>query len=1006
MENGKESATRFLKALYKEAHPGAFCLAHSSQGTPWINEFFETQEALVERANRLQGENAYYTPCSFNPAPDGNFERKGKFVAAKPGLWFDFDCREEAKEEEGAPAPKVHAQKALPTKRECLDFIEKELPKPTILVDSGHGYHAYWLFERIFPINGPADRERAEQLSKGFQSEVIRKANQHGWKFDNTSDLSRVLRLPGSFNHKTGTPVPVTLHSMDENVRYDFDILYSKYGSQANERPKAKGALASKPATVPGAPSGFPEAELDEILEKCPFMRHCRDDAASLPEPEWWASLSVVSRCRDGRERCHELSKPHPGYSREETDRKIGQALTDSSPWTCSGILKSFGDAYCRECPERGRVKSPISLGTTHALAKREPPFSEGQLEIAPPPQLEAVAYRIPDGYRMTGEGISLVSGKKANDGEEIASAPIFITGRHENCSSQDEMTCLVWLRNGKWKEILVPRGDIADPRKLIEHANQGFPVDCNNVRALIDFLVKSEDCNLERLPVTVSTDTLGWHEDQEGMGFVLGEAYITPDGGVLRGDDPGRVVFSPSSDGMAQLGKAFSQKGDPEKWMNVVDMIRPFPVARLALLTAIASPLLRIFDLPGFTLDLAYTTSSGKTTCQRIAASVYGCPLEYRPNSAVFSWNGTRVSHERTAAVLSGLPFVLNDSKQAPRLEEAVQLIYDVNNGQGKGRGAKQGLQARSIIQSNLISSGEDPIADSSEAGGLRVRAITVSIPPFGNMDKADLVKQVNAVLTSHYGHAGVSFVSHVLSHQEDWPEWKSLFEKCRDGYAEKAEGNPYVSRLAEPFGLIDLAARLASQAWNLDEPLPSPIEELWDSLTSETANADRSEQALFEVVSRCCSNQSHFWQKGTFRLNVECWGRWDFGSSDCPYLGINTSKAKELLEEAGHSPLSTIKRWKEKGYLLTDKGRNDKNVSIQDGKLAKMYVIQKAALETHGWSSGVSQAGVQGQSHRKQDDAQPWTPTVAEPLKEAGGTCPPEVRRAQEWSREDLIL
>jgi uncharacterized protein (DUF927 family) len=41
--------------------------------------------------------------------------------------------------------------------------------------------------------------------------------------------------------------------------------------------------------------------------------------------------------------------------------------------------------------------------------------------------------------------------------------------------------------------------------------------------------------------------------------------------------------------------------------------------------------------------VDLAYTTSSGKTTCQRIAASAFGCPHEYKPASAVLSWSGTR---------------------------------------------------------------------------------------------------------------------------------------------------------------------------------------------------------------------------------------------------------------------------------------------------------------------------------------------------------------------------
>ncbi len=635
MTDSKETVTRFFRTLYPEGLQDGIFLAHFATGKPWRNEFFTDLESLAEKASLLPSENVYFTPCLFSPTPGGDCERKDRYAAAIPGSWFDFDCLGE--QEDQTSARKPHAQTALPTKQEILDFIKKELPEPTILVDTGHGFHAYWLFESLFRIKCPEDRERAKRLSRGFQSEIIRLAAKRGWKFDNTSDLSRVLRLPGSVNHKTGSPVPVTLVNTDEHFRYDFEALFTRYGAPAS----GDAAARSPKMALANTQSGYPEAASGKILERCAFLRHCRDDAETLTEPEWFAELSIIGRCEGGRELCHEFSKPYPRYNAEETDRKVDQAIEAASPRTCANIEKTFGDTYCRECPERGKAKSPISLGTPHALAKRES-SPEGHMETTRPPQLGTIRYEIPAGYAMSDEGIFSVPEK--GKGERIATCPIFLSGRRENCSTQDEKVSLVWPRNGKWKVTLVPRGDIADPRKLILQANKGFPVDCNNVRALVNFLVGSEHCNLSRLPCRKDTDTLGWHEEEEGRwGFVLGHTYIDPAGKPLRGDDLGRVAFTPSSDGMAQFEKAFSEKGSMEEWLKVLELILPFPVALLALLTALAAPLLRIFDLPGFCVDLAYTTSSGKTTCQRIAASAFGCPHEYKPASAVLSWSGTR---------------------------------------------------------------------------------------------------------------------------------------------------------------------------------------------------------------------------------------------------------------------------------------------------------------------------------------------------------------------------
>jgi hypothetical protein len=101
------------------------------------------------------------------------------------------------------------------------------------------------------------------------------------------------------------------------------------------------------------------DGDVDVLLSRCAFARHCRDDAATLHEPEWFAMVSNVSRCADGPAAVHRLSKPYPRYSRQEVDAKIAHALQDTGPHTCA-FIQALG---YRGCPPGGcGVKAPIGL--------------------------------------------------------------------------------------------------------------------------------------------------------------------------------------------------------------------------------------------------------------------------------------------------------------------------------------------------------------------------------------------------------------------------------------------------------------------------------------------------------------------------------------------------------------------------------------------------------------------------------------------------------------------
>ena len=112
-------------------------------------------------------------------------------------------------------------------------------------------------------------------------------------------------------------------------------------------------------------PFDAPPANAEEVLAKCKFLVHCRDDAATLSEPEWYAMVSNIARTDCGALLVHELSKPYPGYTRDETDRKIQQSLELSGPHTCEHISgDGLSSEHCQECPYRADIVTPLDLGS------------------------------------------------------------------------------------------------------------------------------------------------------------------------------------------------------------------------------------------------------------------------------------------------------------------------------------------------------------------------------------------------------------------------------------------------------------------------------------------------------------------------------------------------------------------------------------------------------------------------------------------------------------------
>src|SRR5665213_2547812 len=149
---------------------------------------------------------------------------------------------------------------------------------------------------------------------------------------------------------------------------------------------------------TPGT-TDLPPADAGRVVEGCAWLRHCRDDAATLSEPEWYAMLSVLGRCQNGVRLAHEWSAPYPNYRPSDTAAKLDQAMARSGPATCEHVESGLGQGrFCQVCPNRGRLRSPIVIGIVGAQAEQWPEPEKLENELLPvakfDPALLPIAFR------------------------------------------------------------------------------------------------------------------------------------------------------------------------------------------------------------------------------------------------------------------------------------------------------------------------------------------------------------------------------------------------------------------------------------------------------------------------------------------------------------------------------------------------------------------------------------------------------------------------------------
>lgn len=304
--------------------------------------------------------------------------------------------------------------------------------------------------------------------------------------------------------------------------------------------------------------------------------------------------------------------------------------------------------------------------------------------------------------------------------------------------------------------------------------------------------------------------DTLGWHGDA----FMLPEGAIgeTDETLLLRGNRRALAMFAP--------------RGSLADWQSyIAHPATGNPRLMFTLSAAFAGPLLKPLGMQGSAFHWAGDSSTGKTSAQHAAASVWGSPTEQ-----VHSWRSTANALEYTCALHNDMTMV-NDELRELDAKDAGAVAYMQSNGKGKGRahhagGLREAVSWRIV----MLSSGELGLADHIASAGQKhysgqeVRFLEIEAEAGAGLGMWNDVgaciggaKQFTDNLRKfalrYHGTAGRAFVRKLIKSLGMLPTWWRSHEAAFAEQYRPADAGGQVLRVMTSFCLVGFAGELAAR-------------------------------------------------------------------------------------------------------------------------------------------------------------------------------------------------
>lgn len=357
----------------------------------------------------------------------------------------------------------------------------------------------------------------------------------------------------------------------------------------------------------------------------------------------------------------------------------------------------------------------------------------------------------------------------------------------------------------GRWKEWAMPMamlsGDGIELRSML--LDMGAEPDPDAKSSLLRYIQKQHP----KREVLAATK-LGWH----GGGYLMPDRYFAP-----ANDEIDAVL----QDGALHASGLFERRGVLAAWTDGVAAYAPGnPMLTLTLSTAFAAPLLKPTRIANGGFHISGETSTGKTTVNNAAASVWGNPEK---GKQVKTWRATGNGLEGAAAMANDGLLVLDEVGELSDPTELGNIIYFLGNGSGKTRAARAGsMRAPSTFRLLFLSNGEMDKRSVLEAAktkaqaGMDVRMVELAASrKYGAFDElhglssgAALSNAINEACGKLFGVAGPAFLQNLIADADLDADARHREIVSSFDAEPGAQG-----RVASLFALVALGGELATQ-------------------------------------------------------------------------------------------------------------------------------------------------------------------------------------------------
>jgi hypothetical protein len=735
------ATTDLLTAVLPPEGEGWYCIVGLRQDENRPKQsFHQTLVDVTAKVDELlQAKYDVYFACAkYVNDTDGRIQKNGDLIKS---FWLDIDCGiDKAATGKGY----VDQPTALAELKKFCKAIRMPLP---CVVNSGRGIHAYWLLtETVTRLQWKPVAERLKAL-----------CDEHGFLGDpsRTADNASILRVPETLNFKDEPPLPVEILKMQEPLVYE-------------ELKQVLGTLIA-PDWMPRqlnemtrALMGNKQSRFKTIMIKtmngqgCAQLENIATNQDTIEEPLWRAGLSVAAACVDADEAIHKISSLHPEYDPTTTERKANQT---KGPYTCETFSK-INPSGCNECPNKGKISSPIQLGSEIIAAtesKVVEKTEEGKEEVFNIPPYPFPYFRGKNG----GVYIEVRDDDGGKDAINIYEHDLYIVKRLQDPAKGESIWMRLHLPQDGMREFAMPATDVMSPEKLRDAlGHHGVYGSKKQMESIMSYVIASAK-NLQHLTgVEIMRTQFGWAD--RNTKFIVGEHEISATG----------VTYSPPSSTTASLSEWLKPTGDYDVWKKTAHVYdQPgFEPHAFAFFTAFGAPLLKHLNHKGAMINLINNTSgTGKSTVLKMCNSVWGHPEEL-----MLQWKDTMNSMINRLGVMNNLPVTIDEITKLSG-DQFSDLAYSISQGRGKNRLK----QHENVERINNIKWGTIGLASSNASfydklaslkatpDGEYMRLLEYRIDLTGNLSKEEADAIFNR-LYDNYGHAGIEYAKHLVADLE----------------------------------------------------------------------------------------------------------------------------------------------------------------------------------------------------------------------------------------------